>query len=77
MVRPITEPGCVSALDLEFEVGNYVAKRTGEAIYEGWVVSKYLTRRGKLRYVVEINPQGFQMIASPGFLTKANENETA
>jgi len=44
-------------------IGDHVEKFTGEAIWTGHVVAKYFTRRGKLRYVVEVEPQGFQMIA--------------
>lgn len=48
--------------------GTYVEKYTGEARWHGWIVASYYTRRGKLRYVVEVEPQGFQMIAVPGQL---------
>lgn len=46
-----------------FVIGDHVEKWTGEARWTGWIVSVYHTRRGKLRYVVEVEPQGFQMIA--------------
>lgn len=49
-------------------VGDYVEKFTGEARWTGWIVAAYQTRKGSLRYVVEIDPQGFQMIATPGQL---------
>lgn len=42
-----------------------VEKFTGEARWTGLVVAAYLTTRSKLRYVVEVHPQGFQMIAVP------------
>lgn len=32
---------------------------------DGIVVAVYFTTRGKLRYVVEVEPQGFQMIVVP------------
>jgi len=46
-------------------IGEYVEKFTGEARWFGWIVAKYETRRGMKRYVVEVDPQGFQMIAVP------------
>lgn len=54
-------------------VGDYVEKFTGEALWKGWIVAVYYTRRGKLRYVVEIDPQGFQMIAVPSQLRHCDE----
>lgn len=53
------------------KIGDYVEKYTGEAIWFGWIVAEYLTRRGKHRYVVEVDPQGFQMIAVPNQLRPA------
>lgn len=47
-----------------FEVGDYVEKFSGEARWFGTVVAKYNTLRGAVRYVVEIDPQGFQMITN-------------
>lgn len=52
----------------DFKIGDLVEKYTGEARWEGYIVSAYYTRAGKLRYVVEVTPQGFQMIAVPGQL---------
>lgn len=52
----------------EFGYGAPVEKFTGEARWTGLVVAAYLTTRGSLRYVVEVHPQGFQMIAVPGQL---------
>lgn len=61
-------------LDLaKFKVGDYVEKHKGEALWYGWIVSVYHTRRGRLRYVVEIDSQGFQMIAVEGQLIAAKE----
>lgn len=57
------------------KVGDYVEKYTGEALWSGWVVAVYHTRRGKLRYVVEIDPQGFQMIAVPSQLRVINHEQ--
>lgn len=51
--------------DAEFHFGQAVEKYTGEARWSGFVLAAYLTTRGKLRYVVEVQPQGFQMIATP------------
>lgn len=47
----------------KFAVWDLVRKWTGEAHYEGIVVCVYYTTKGHLRYVVEVMPQGFQMIA--------------
>lgn len=55
----------------EFAVGDYVEKFTGEARWFGTVVSRYKTLRGSERYVVEVLPQGFQMIAVPSQLRRA------
>lgn len=51
-----------------FAIGDPVEKFTGEAIWHGVVVASYLTSKGKRRYVVEVKPQGFQMIAVPSQL---------
>lgn len=56
------------------EVGDLVEKYTGEAIYEGVIVSKYLTLAGKVRYVVEVLPQHFQMISNEKQLRLKVEN---
>ena len=55
----------------DFEIGDRVEKFTGEACWNGFVVSRYLTSKGGVRYVVEVEPQGFQMIAVPGQLRAA------
>lgn len=54
------------------EIGQRVEKFTGEARWFGWIVARYYTRRGALRYVVEVDPQGFQMIAVPSQLRVAD-----
>lgn len=54
--------------EAEFQYGQPVEKYTGEARWDGRIVSAYLTTKGSLRYVVEVDPQGFQMIAIPGQL---------
>ena len=51
-----------------FILGEPVEKYTGEARWQGILVARYLTTSGKRRYVVEVKPQGFQMIAIPGQL---------
>ena len=51
-----------------FAIGDPVEKFTGEAIWHGIIVASYLTSKGKRRYVVEVEPQGFQMIAVPSQL---------
>lgn len=57
-----------------FKIGDKVEKYTGEAIWNGVIVAVYHTTKGSLRYVVEVNPQGFQMIAVPSQL-RITENE--
>lgn len=57
------------------QIGDRVEKFTGEAQWFGWIVAVYTTRRGKLRYVVEVDPQGFQMIAVPSQLRKVSDND--
>lgn len=47
----------------QFRVGVPVEKYTGEARWNGIIVARYKTTRGKLRFVVDVEPQGFQMIA--------------
>ena len=53
---------------MTYPIGTPVEKYTGEAIWRGHVVAAYETRKGKQRYVVEVEPQGFQMIAVPSQL---------
>jgi len=48
-----------------------VEKYAGEARYTGVVLVAYRTTRGGLRYVVEVEPQGFQMIVTDGMIRKA------
>lgn len=55
--------------DQDFAVGDVVAKASGEARYVGVVVAVYATARGASRLVVDVAPQGFQMIATPAMLT--------
>lgn len=57
----------------DFAVGQRVEKFTGEARWHGVVVSRYLTTKGSARYVVEVEPQGFQMLAVPSQLRDAPE----
>lgn len=47
----------------QLKVGDPVEKFTGEARWNGIIVARYLTTKGKLRFVVDVEPQGFQMIA--------------
>jgi hypothetical protein len=51
-----------------FNVGDHVEKFSGEARYSGVIVSVYQTTKGGTRYVVEVEPQGFQMICTAGML---------
>lgn len=46
----------------KFKIGDRVEKYTGDYSAFGEVRAVYSTKRGRLRYVVEIEPQGFQMI---------------
>lgn len=52
-----------AVLPFDFDIGDIVRKSKGEAMWSGVVVARYLTTKGKERYVVEVFPQGFQMIA--------------
>ena len=47
----------------DFKIGDRVEKFTGEARWYGIVVAAYDTTKGKRRFVVDVEPQGFQMIA--------------
>ena len=47
-----------------FNLGDHVEKYSGDAQYEGIVVSIYATLKGHRRYVVEVLPQHFQMIVN-------------
>lgn len=60
--------------EIVYDIGDPVEKFQGEARYWGHVVSAYKTRRGGQRYVVEVEPQGFQMICTPGMLRLRPEN---
>ncbi|WP_156921939.1 hypothetical protein [Azorhizobium doebereinerae] len=51
-----------------FGLGDQVEKYAGEARYVGQVVSVYQTTKGGSRYVVEVQPQGFQMICTRAML---------
>lgn len=48
----------------KYRLYEHVSKWKGDARYSGQIVSIYFTRRKKLRYVIEVEPQGFQMIVS-------------
>lgn len=54
--------------DWTFSVGDRVEKYIGEARYHGVIVCRYLTTKLSPRYVVEVEPQGFQMICTAGML---------
>lgn len=51
--------------EVAFMVGDIVEKHVGEARYIGTIVARYVTLKSHDRYVVEVAPQGFQMIVSP------------
>lgn len=61
----------------QFATGQTVEKFTGEAIWNGVIVARYQTTKGKRRYVVEVQPQGFQMIAVPEQLRAASPHSEA
>ncbi len=65
------DEGSAWPADTEYAYGQPVEKFTGEAQWDGVIVSAYHTTAGKLRYVVEVKPQGFQMIAVPSQLRAA------
>lgn len=50
-----------------------VKKYKGDARYVGTVVSVYFTTKRKLRYVVDVEPQGFQMIVSEAQIRAARD----
>jgi hypothetical protein len=47
---------------MTFKIGDRVEKFTGAYTTFGEVRAVYTTKRGDVRYVVEVEPQGFQMI---------------
>lgn len=55
---------------MAFNVGDYVEKFSGDAQYKGTIVSCYQTLNGKTRYVVDVDPQNFQMITAAQFIRK-------
>jgi hypothetical protein len=57
--------------DAVWKIGERVEKWNGEARYTGVVVSVYTTTKGGVRYVVEVEPQGFQMICTKAMLRDA------
>lgn len=59
-----------------FAIGDRVEKFTGEARYFGTVVSVYRTLRASIRYVVEVEPQGFQMIVTGSQLQLAPKEQS-
>ena len=56
----------------KFVRGDQVEKYTGDARWFGTIVSVYSTLRGKIRYMVEVHPQGFQMVTSEEHIRKAS-----
>ena len=48
--------------------GHLVEKFTGEARWRGFCLVTYKTTKGSIRHLVEVMPQGFQMIAVTGQL---------
>ncbi|NNM74768.1 hypothetical protein [Enterovirga aerilata] len=68
--------GCADERTPKFIKGDKVVKFTGEARWFGEVRDVYWTKRGSVRYVVEVEPQGFQMIAAPSQLRAAEQGES-
>lgn len=50
-----------------------VEKWKGDARYSGTIQAIYYTRKRKLRYVIEVEPQGFQMIVSEQQIRRARK----
>lgn len=69
----VAEVGGYTLEPFQFDYGMPVEKYTGEAKWEGVIVSCYHTTKGKARYVVEVFPQGFQMIAVGSQLRQVND----
>lgn len=56
----------------EYRVGDRVEKHSGTYTTFGEVRAAYVTKAGAVRYVVEVEPQGFQMIWSAKELRPAS-----
>lgn len=56
----------------EFAIGDEVEKFSGEVRCQGVIVGRFLTTKRKRRYVVEVMPHGFQMIAAPEVLRSSD-----
>lgn len=69
---PLEVNGCVLE-DHNLSEGAYVEKYKGDARYEGIILKCYHTLRGKARYVVEVIPQGFQMITSDDYIRELKD----
>jgi hypothetical protein len=61
---PIRFDEGTGVMDAKFKIGDRVEKHTGAYTSFGEVRCAYTTKRGDIRYVVEVEPQGFQMIWS-------------
>lgn len=66
-----TTPGALNVSGEDFQIGERVEKFWGEAKWHGVVVAAYDTTKGKRRFVVDVEPQGFQMIAVGSQLRRA------
>lgn len=60
---------------MSFKIGDRVEKYTGAYNTFGEVRCAYITKAGAVRYVVEVEPQGFQMIWSSKELRLANKGD--
>lgn len=54
-----------------------VEKWKGDARYTGIIVAVYYTSKQKIRYVIEVEPQGFQMIVSETQIRRARKRGRA
>lgn len=55
---------------MEFELGTYVSKVTGDYAFDGTIVAVFRTLDGKLRYVVEHDSTHMLHIFSPQNLAR-------
>lgn len=60
--------------ELDFQVGQAVVKNSGDYIFEGIVVSRFIKKSGAIRYVVE-DSRGLLLIMSAKQLKPRESNE--
>jgi hypothetical protein len=74
MIHTPADPSVYRQGVVRFRVGDRVEKWTGAYTTFGEVRCAYTTKRGDVRYVVEVEPQGFQMIWSERELRHATDD---